>query len=118
MSDNITGHTGVKTLQLKEGEIEGFVINKPFMLTDLIVSSTSSGRVTIAMEDDEDPKHIHIIKTIKPNGDFNHSFTGGWLSWQGCKLKVIKEKEDGIVDVSAGHLPGIYAPSYSQWRLR
>ena len=71
MTDFIKANTGIRTLQLEEGQ-EGIIIEKPFMLTDLIVTNRSNGYVSIIMQDDEG--HTHIIKVIKPEGEFNHSF--------------------------------------------
>jgi len=63
--DFIKSTTGIRTIQaIASGET--IVIDKPFMLTDLIVSNNSNGMATIVMQDEE---NTHIIKSIKPNGE-------------------------------------------------
>ena len=123
MTDFVKANTGIRTLQLREfgdglqglSAMEGIIVDFPFTLTDIIVSSTSSGIVTVMATDGE---NTHIIKSLKPKGDFNHAFEGGWTFWDNARLKIIKEKSDGIVDVAVGVISSPRALTYNQWIRR
>ena len=110
---NIKEHTTIRTTQVGAFDNEAMIIDRDFMLTDLIITSRLEGIVTLVATDDN---HTHIIKTIRPNGEFNHAFEGGWMFWKGAKLKIIKEK-DGIVDVAVGFVKNQNARDYNIWRL-
>ena len=111
--DNVKERTSIKTAQVGTFDNEETIIDRDFMLTDVLISSMSDGIVTLVATDDN---HTHIIKTIRPNGEFNHAFEGGWMFWKGAKLKIIKEK-DGIVDVAVGFIKNQNARDYNIWRL-
>ena len=110
--DTVKINTSLKTVQVGAFETEATIIDRDVMLTDLIITSMSDGIVTLVATDDN---HTHIIKTIKPNGEFNHAFEGGWMFWRGAKLKIIKEKE-GIVDVAVGFVKNQNAREYNTWK--
>lgn len=112
MTDFITAHTKIVTRQLTNAEAVT-LIDPTFMIVDIIVSSTSSGHVTLIARDDE---HSHIILSQKRN--FNHNFTNGWSFWKNAKLDIVKESDDGVVNVAIGYVKLHAGLSYEQWSRR
>lgn len=112
-SDGFLVHnTKWKTIQLSD-DLEGDLLVKGFMLRDLIVSNNSPGKVTVLVTDGE---RTHIIAVLASGVVFNHSFVGGWTSWRGARLRVLKEALQGLVDVSVGYV-NASVQDYSIWRI-
>ena len=111
--DLISSSTRIRTAQLTEGS--QILIENGFMLTDVIINSTSKGFVTLVARDNE---HTHIITQFKGQTNFNHAFPNGWSFWNTARLEIIKESEDGIVNISVGVVKLYNAFNYEQWNRR
>ena len=86
-----------------------------FTIVDLIISSTSTGHVTVLVRDNE---HTHILVSLKGPGVFNHNFSHGWTFWKDSRLEVVKEEEDGVVDIACGYVKVYNNQTYDQWSRR
>lgn len=109
MSDLIEANTKIVTRQLTNAETVTLIGNT-FMLTDIIITSTSTGAVTLVARDDE---NTHVILSTKVN--FNHNFANGWSFWRNAKLDIVKETDDGVVNVSIGYVKLFAGLNYNQW---
>jgi len=112
MSDLIAGQTGIKTLQVEETG-EHVIIDYPaFMLRDLIISNHSNGFVTVLAKDVDG--HEHVVVSLQGYDTFNHKFSEGWRFWQGARLYVVKESDDGFCNVSLAYMK-TRCKDYSVW---
>lgn len=116
MSDLIEAHTKIVIRQLTNAETvtliepDQMMTDSTFMLIDIIITSTSNGVVTLVARDDE---HTHVILSTK--NDFNHNFANGWSFWRRAKLDIVKEIDDGVVNVSIGYVRLHAGLNYNQW---
>lgn len=115
MTDSVTANTAIVTRQLIEKGTEELISKDGFLLTDILISSTSQGQVTLIATDDE---HTHIIVSIIGEQTFSHNFTGGWVFWKDARLEVVKEIDDGEVNVSIGFVRTRNMMNYNQWFWR
>jgi hypothetical protein len=112
MSDFITSQTKIKTTQVTSlGNTR--VLNSGFLLTDVLISNNSQGKVTLLATDDFE--HTHIICSLAPGERFNHAFTGGWTFWDKATLEIVKEVEEGEVNVAIGYVK-VSCQNYYVWR--
>jgi len=115
MTDFITISTGIRTKQVEEAGTVDLISQGGFILTDLIVSSTSTGQVTLLVRDED---NTHIIASVGGKTTFSHAFPNGWTFWKNAKLQIVKELDDGIVNVAVGVVNSPNELTYDQWTRR
>lgn len=112
MSDFLLNKTKIKMTQVSElGSTQ--ILSPSIMLTDIIITNNSNGSATLIATDEFN--HTHIICSLKANECFNHAFTGGWVFWDRAAIQLVKEVEDGVVDVSVGYIK-VTGQNYYVWR--
>ena len=115
MSEFIQANTGIVTKQILGSETVELVGARGFMLMDVLISSTSNGQVTLLVRDEE---HVHIIVSIVGKQTFSHAFVGGWMFWDHARLEVVKESNNGEVNIAVGVVKTTVAKNYNQWRRK
>lgn len=108
----ITPNIGIRTVQAEESGEHVIIDYSGWLLTDVIICNHSDGYVTLLAKDDEG--HEHVITSLEANSTFNHSFRG-WRFWEGARLYLVKESDDGFCNVSVGAVRS-FSKDYSIWR--
>lgn len=114
-NDFILSKTAIQTMQIKDKGTTEIVTAGGFMITDILITSTSTEQISLIATDDI---NTHIIIVIDGKGKFNHAFAGGWVFWDKARLELIKESNRGEVNVAVGFVRTTNAPNYNQWLRR
>jgi hypothetical protein len=103
VDNSIKNGTRIVSTQL-EASGEAILITRGFILTDVIISNHSLGKVTLMARDLDG--NTSIVVVVGKDSVFSHCFEGNWMFWKGADLMVVKESDTGLVDVSVGYIPG------------
>jgi len=114
MTDLLRSATRIVTKQVVDkGEVR--LVPRNFMLTDLLVSNSGGGSVTVLARDDLG--RVHVVASIPGGMTWSHAFMGGFVFWREAELFAVKETDMGVVNVTVGFVRMGTSSHYSIWRV-